>query len=528
MPSNARMTFRFEPAKPKLPDRPAERPTMRIAESADKPAEALESRTAYPDIEIVGTPGMPMELAEDEIYVERNPPRADDFAAWDSPYQDDIRALEEMIRKSGSDTPAQPGKTSAAPSGARRLSAPPSSSSASAFASRLFAPGARTEAKPERGVTGLIEIVEPKGHPYDDRNEDGRYEEPSFGGRSENGWHDSIGTTEIVRETGPSWGRVVLSVAGAIGTGVLFGYLVLGLFTGEPFFPGQSSPQSEPRAQATATAQGVAPRAQSANAPLVGETEDGSPAVAEPDDLQVRRERQADQAVGLALHHPGVDRPQLVVRDPVDGQAGLRVPAGQGGVPRPDLARAFRHADEHDDLVAHPDHPRIERADDLEIVARGIHVGGGQQQLLEAAGEDHGRLRGGVDGSRPGRAIRRDRHGRCVSRYQLPVTDGFDRSILDEADMNSEHPNKTGASLEESTGPVGSTADIREHMEVYASCGTKIGLVDHVEGDAIKLTRRESPDGRHHRIPLSWVAKVHDHIHLNKDHREVESQWQPA
>ena len=31
--------------------------------------------------------------------------------------------------------------------------------------------------------------------------------------------------------------------------------------------------------------------------------------------------------------------------------------------------------------------------------------------------------------------------------------------------MNSEHPNKTGASLAESTGPVGSLADNREHME---------------------------------------------------------------
>ena len=94
--------------------------------------------------------------------------------------------------------------------------------------------------------------------------------------------------------------------------------------------------------------------------------------------------------------------------------------------------------------------------------------------------------------------------------------------------MASEHPNKTGASLSESTGLTGSHADIKEHMEVYASCGTKIGKVDHVEGDSIKLTKTDSSDGQHHKIPLSWVAKVHDHIHLNKDHKEVQSQWQPA
>ena len=97
-----------------------------------------------------------------------------------------------------------------------------------------------------------------------------------------------------------------------------------------------------------------------------------------------------------------------------------------------------------------------------------------------------------------------------------------------EKNMASEHPNKTGASLSESTGAVGSPADIREHIKVYASCGTKIGKVDHVEGDSIKLTKNDSTDGQHHRIPMSWVAKVHDHIHLNKDHKEVQSLWQPA
>ena len=85
-----------------------------------------------------------------------------------------------------------------------------------------------------------------------------------------------------------------------------------------------------------------------------------------------------------------------------------------------------------------------------------------------------------------------------------------------------------GAKLSESTGSVGSVADIREHQEVYASCGTKVGTVDHVLGQSIKLTKSGSPDGQHHLIPTSWVAKVHDHIHLNKDHKEVQSQWQSA
>jgi hypothetical protein len=95
-----------------------------------------------------------------------------------------------------------------------------------------------------------------------------------------------------------------------------------------------------------------------------------------------------------------------------------------------------------------------------------------------------------------------------------------------EAVQKVEH--RTGAPLSESKGPVGSTADIREHQAVYASCGRMVGKVDRVEGDSIKLTRHDSPDGQHHRIPLSWVAKVHDHIHLDRDHKAVESEWQPA
>ena len=82
--------------------------------------------------------------------------------------------------------------------------------------------------------------------------------------------------------------------------------------------------------------------------------------------------------------------------------------------------------------------------------------------------------------------------------------------------------------LSESKGPVGSPGDIREHMEVYASCGNFVGKVDRVEGQRIKLTKADSPDGQHHVIPMDWVAKVHDHIHLNKEHAEVQRDWQPA
>jgi hypothetical protein len=96
---------------------------------------------------------------------------------------------------------------------------------------------------------------------------------------------------------------------------------------------------------------------------------------------------------------------------------------------------------------------------------------------------------------------------------------------MEEAGQKVRHKVKT---LAESTGSVGSPADIREHMEVYGSCGNLLGKVDHVEGDRIKLTKNDSPDGQHHYIPISWVALVHDHIHLTRDCGEAAREWQPG
>src|ERR1700692_3237698 len=41
-------------------------------------------------------------------------------------------------------------------------------------------------------------------------------------------------------------------------------------------------------------------------------------------------------------------------------------------------------------------------------------------------------------------------------------------------------------------------AGIKEHMDVIASCGKKVGVVDHVGGGAIRLTEKDSTDGQHH------------------------------
>ena len=74
------------------------------------------------------------------------------------------------------------------------------------------------------------------------------------------------------------------------------------------------------------------------------------------------------------------------------------------------------------------------------------------------------------------------------------------------------------------------TQDIKEHMEVIGSDGQHVGTVDHVEGsDKIKLTKTDpKAGGKHHFIPVNWVARVDAHVHLNKPAKDAQAQWQAA
>lgn len=58
-------------------------------------------------------------------------------------------------------------------------------------------------------------------------------------------------------------------------------------------------------------------------------------------------------------------------------------------------------------------------------------------------------------------------------------------------------------------------SDIAKHMAVRGSDGGHVGTVDHVDDTRITLTRTDSADGVHHHVPLSAVARVDQHVHLN-------------
>ena len=70
--------------------------------------------------------------------------------------------------------------------------------------------------------------------------------------------------------------------------------------------------------------------------------------------------------------------------------------------------------------------------------------------------------------------------------------------------------------------------NIREHMDVIGSDGRKVGTVDHVQGSEIRLTKSADAEGKHHLIPLGWVAKVDAHVRLSKAANDVKAQWKAA
>ena len=55
-------------------------------------------------------------------------------------------------------------------------------------------------------------------------------------------------------------------------------------------------------------------------------------------------------------------------------------------------------------------------------------------------------------------------------------------------------------------------SDIRPHMQVIGADGVPVGIVDHIEGGRIKLTRDSAGDGRHeghhHYIEGNMVADI--------------------
>jgi hypothetical protein len=71
------------------------------------------------------------------------------------------------------------------------------------------------------------------------------------------------------------------------------------------------------------------------------------------------------------------------------------------------------------------------------------------------------------------------------------------------------------------------TSQIHEHMEVVSSDDHHVGRVDHVKGDRIELAKLDlQAMGKHHLVPLAWVSRVDEKVHLNLTRDAAKAAWQ--
>ena len=63
-------------------------------------------------------------------------------------------------------------------------------------------------------------------------------------------------------------------------------------------------------------------------------------------------------------------------------------------------------------------------------------------------------------------------------------------------------------------------SQIKPNLKVLAK-GIKVGSVDHIDGEFLKLNRKDADDRLHHWIPLSWIERI-DEQNVFLNHSEAE------
>jgi hypothetical protein len=65
---------------------------------------------------------------------------------------------------------------------------------------------------------------------------------------------------------------------------------------------------------------------------------------------------------------------------------------------------------------------------------------------------------------------------------------------------------------------------IKPGMPVDCSMEREFATVDHLDtGETIKLTRDE--EGNHHWMPLAWVKRVDDRVHVDRPTSQAKQEW---
>lgn len=67
--------------------------------------------------------------------------------------------------------------------------------------------------------------------------------------------------------------------------------------------------------------------------------------------------------------------------------------------------------------------------------------------------------------------------------------------------------------------------NIREGLQVIGSDGGMIGTVKGLHGDHIHVEPSVPSHSGDHTVPLAWVARADDHVHLNREAALVRDTW---
>ncbi|RIX50540.1 hypothetical protein D3P08_19870 [Paenibacillus nanensis] len=185
MNPNNRITYRFD------------RQGKQVADPEDKRPSAEHTRKQSPASKVI------------PLYQPLTTNALDEARPWDSAFQEDVGALEKLIRET-----EQP-------------DADPEDREKDGFSSE------QEETLHDMGASERTERYSSYEWQADDEDTDRRgiliEDEPHTAGVYRR------------RSKGPSWFNVFLSVAGALATGALFGYLILNLFTGDLIWPGSGT-----------------------------------------------------------------------------------------------------------------------------------------------------------------------------------------------------------------------------------------------------------------------------------------------
>jgi hypothetical protein len=68
------------------------------------------------------------------------------------------------------------------------------------------------------------------------------------------------------------------------------------------------------------------------------------------------------------------------------------------------------------------------------------------------------------------------------------------------------------------------SSQIKPEAPVVCSKNGQFATVDHMEGDKV-IKLKKDKNGQHHYIPLNWVTKVDNQVHIDRPGDKAMKEW---